>query len=321
VKTAPRTKDAHTPPTVVITGPTATGKTDLSLTLARHFGTPVISADARQCYKYLDIGTGKVPKTVRDEIPHYNIDTLYPDETFTAADFTGRYREWSRSIHQQGKPVIVAGGSTLYIESLIRPLDPLPPKNDSNIRELEHRAERDGLQSIRKKLQEVDPTYLERIDGPNPHRMFRALDVWMQTGQPFSSFHRNLPLRLPGNMLLICLNRDRIELHDRISKRVDTMLAEGLVEEVRNILDMGYHPELQSLRTVGYREVIAHLRNDLSENAMIAQIKTNTRRYARRQLTWFRRWEGVSWMDQTGQSETELAGRVCSMAEQLAAET
>ncbi len=320
MKTAPRTKDTHAP-TVIITGPTATGKTDLSLTLARHFDAPVISADARQCYKYLDIGTGKVPKTVLDEIPHYHIDTLYPDETFTAADFADRYREWSRSIHEQGKPVIVAGGSTLYIESLIRPLDPLPPKNDANIRELEYLAERDGLQTIQKKLQEVDPAYLERIDGPNPHRMFRALDVWMQTGQPFSSFHRHRPLRAPDNVLLICLHRDRKELHDRISKRVDGMFAEGLVDEVRKILDMGYHPELQSLRTVGYREVIAHLRSDLSENTMTAQIKTNTRRYARRQLTWFRRWEGVTWMDQTGQSETKLAGRVCNMTEQLAAET
>ena len=321
MKTAPRAKDAHTPPTVIITGPTATGKTDLSLILARHFASSVISADARQCYKYLDIGTGKVPKEVRDEIPHYHIDSLYPDETFTAADFADRCHEWRRSIHDQDKPVIIAGGSTLYLESLIRPLDPLPSKNEANIRELEQIAEREGLQSIRKKLQEVDPIYLERIDGPNPHRMFRALDVWMQTGRPFSSFHRNRPLRTPDNMLVICLHRDRKELHDRISKRIDGMFAEGLVDEVRNILDMGYHPELQSLRTVGYREVIAHLRSDLSENTMITQIKTNTRRYARRQLTWFRRWEGVSWMNQTGQSETKLADRICRMAEQLAADT
>ena len=321
MKTASLKKDVQTPPTVIITGPTATGKTDLSLILARHFNAPVISADARQCYKYLDIGTGKVPKEVRGEIPHYHIDALYPDETFTAADFADRCREWSRSIHDQGKPVIIAGGSTLYIESLIRPLDPLPPKNEANIRELEQIAEREGLQSIRKKLEDVDPDYLKRIDGPNPHRMFRALDVWMQTGRPFSSFHRNRPLRPPDNMLLICLNRDRQELHDRISKRVDGMLEEGLVDEVRNILDMGYHPELQSLRTVGYREVIAHLHSGLSENEMIAQIKTNTRRYARRQLTWFRRWEGVTWMDQSGQSEKNLALRICNLTEQLAAET
>jgi len=321
VKTATRTSGTHTPPTVIIAGPTATGKTDLSLALARHFDAPVISADARQCYKYLDIGTGKVAKEILDEIPHFHISTLFPDEPFTAADFSDRFQEWSRTIGHQGKPVIVAGGSTLYLESLIRPFDLLPPKNEANIRELELIAEREGLKSIQKKLKGVDPAYLERIDGPNPHRMFRALDVWMQTGRPFSSFHKNRPLRTPGNMLIVCLNRARQELHERISRRTDRMIADGLVDEVRGILDMGYDPALQSLQTVGYREVIARLRGALSESEMIAQIKTGTRRYARRQLTWFRRWEQVAWIDQTGHDEKKIADRVCKMTEQLAAES
>ncbi len=321
MKTPLRTTDAPAPPTVIITGPTATGKSDLSLDLARYFDAPVISADARQCYKYMDIGTGKVSRDILDKIPHYHISTLYPDEPFTAAGFAERFMDWSQSIRSKGKPVIVAGGSTLYIESLIRPLDPLPPKNDANTRELQRLAEKEGLASIRKKLEEVDPAYSRRIDGPNPHRMFRALDVWMQTGRPFSSFHTNRPLRIPDNMLLICLHRDRGELHDRIDRRVDAMMADGLLDEVRKILSMGYDPELQSLQTVGYREAIAHLRGDLPAPEMIANIKTSTRRYARRQLTWFRRWEHVVWMEQTGQSQQILADRIRNMTEQLAAET
>lgn len=321
MKHAARTPEAPHVPTVIIAGPTATGKTDLALKLARRFSVPVISADARQCYKYLDIGTGKVPSKILDDVPHYHISTLYPDEPFTAADFQEQYQTWSREISGRGKPVIVAGGSTLYIESLIRPLDPLPPKNSDNIRELVQQSERIGLDGIRKKLLQVDPSYVSRIDGNNRHRMFRALDVWMQTGRPFSSFHSNRPLIPSDNMLLICLDRDRAELHDRISRRVDRMISHGLVDEVRGILDMGYGPHLQSLQTVGYREVIAHLRGDYSQSAMTTHIKTGTRRYARRQLTWFRRWKRVIWIRQTDVPDKDIADRVCKMTEELAAET
>ena len=308
-------------PTIIVTGPTATGKTDLSIALARHYHTHVISADARQCYKYLDIGTGKVSPEILDEIPHYHISTLYPDESCNASDFADNCKHWSNSIREKGKPVLVAGGSTLYIESLIRPLDPLPPKNEANLRELQQIADRDGLTSIRKKLEEVDPGYARRIDGPNPHRMFRALDVWMQTGLPFSSFHKNRAFTLPQNTLLICLHRERSELHERISKRADRMIEEGLLEEVRNILEMGYDPKLQSLQTVGYREAVARIRGEITADEMREKIKTNTRRYARRQLTWFRRWKQAAWLNQTGQSEKKLTQTVLKMTEQLAAET
>jgi len=308
-------------PTVILTGPTATGKTDLSITLARYYNAPVISADARQCYKYLDIGTGKPSPETLTEIPHYHISTLNPDELYNASDFAGDFKHWSNSIRKQGKPVLVAGGSTLYIESLIRPLDDLPPRNEANLLELQNIADRDGLTSIQKKLEEVDPAYAQRIDGPNPHRMFRALDVWMQTGRPFSSFHKNRPFSLPENTLLICLHRERAELHQRINTRVDQMITDGLIEEVRGILGMGYEPNLQSLQTVGYREAIACIRGELTSEEMREKIKTNTRRYARRQLTWFRRWKQGAWLDQTGQSKKKLTKTVIKMTEQLAAET
>jgi len=309
----------NTPPTIILTGPTATGKTDLSLQIARHFNTPIISADARQCYKYLDIGTAKAPPSVLEEIPHYFISVLDPDVTATASGFADRVRQWKRDIQKQGKPVLIVGGSTLYIESLIRPLDQIPPKNDSNIRELETIAEKSGLEEIRRRLESVDPEYARRIDGPNPHRMFRALDVWMQTGKPFSSFHRNRDLTVPADTVVFCLNRDRHELHDRINRRVDQMIQEGLLDEVKSILDMGYEPSLQSLQTVGYRESIAHLQGKISAGELREQIKTATRRYARRQLTWFRRWKGVTWINQSDLDSKKTSDIVRTVTEQLAA--
>ncbi len=308
-------------PTVILTGPTATGKTDLSIALARYFNAPVISADSRQCYKYLDIGTGKPNPEILTEIPHYHISTLNPDESYNVSDFSDDFKHWSKTIRKQGKPVLAAGGSTLYIESLIRPLDELPPRNETNLLELQNIADREGLTSIQKKLEKVDPEYAQRIDGPNPHRMFRALDVWMQTGRPFSSFHKNRSFSLPKNTLLICLVRERTELHQRINARVDQMITDGLLEEVRGILDMGFVPNLQSLQTVGYREAIDCIRGRLTTDEMREKIKTNTRRYARRQLTWFRRWKQTAWLDQTGQSQKKLTETVLKMAEQLAAET
>ncbi|MEX0680554.1 MAG: tRNA (adenosine(37)-N6)-dimethylallyltransferase MiaA [Balneolales bacterium] len=308
-----------THPTVIITGPTATGKTDLSLSLARSFNVPVISADARQCYRYLDIGTGKVSDSILAEIPHYHISTLNPDESFSAADFSVKVRRWSEEIAQKGKFVLVAGGSTLYLESLIRPFDPLPPQNPSNIRELETIAERSGLDEIYKKLVEADPDYACKMHGLNTHRMFRALDVWMQTGRPFSSFHKNQPLTLPDNVLVICLYRERPELHDRINRRVDHMLENGLLQEVRDILNMSYSPDLQSLQTVGYREPIAYFDGQLTYEQMHEKIKRNSRQYARRQLTWFRRWKGVYWLNQSGVSEALIINKVRQLTEYLAA--
>ncbi len=307
-------------PTVILTGPTATGKTDLSIELARHWNTPVISADSRQCYKYLDIGTGKVSESIRADIPHYHISSLYPDQPFTAADFSRKVHEWQHRIKAQGKPVLIVGGSTLYLESLIRPLDPLPPKNEANILELQKLAERSGLKALHKKLCEVDPVYVRRIDGLNPHRMFRALDVWMQTGKPFSSYHKKRDFSLPEDTLLLCLYRQRNELHERISLRVDHMIEEGLLQEVRNILDMGYDPSLQSLQTVGYREPIAFLKGEGTAGQMRENIKRNTRRYARRQLTWFRRWKEAHWFNQSDYSEKKLRDHLILMIKQLAAD-
>ncbi|MDG5766938.1 tRNA (adenosine(37)-N6)-dimethylallyltransferase MiaA [Balneolales bacterium ANBcel1] len=311
-----------TPLTVILTGPTATGKTDLALSIARYLDTPVVSADSRQCYRYLNIGTAKPPPAVLEEIPHYYISVLDPEETGTAADFAEKAISWKSDLDNQKRSMLVAGGSTLYIESLIRPLDPLPPKSDANIRELEYLAEKNGLKEIHRKLQEVDPDYAQRLDGLNPHRMFRALDVWMQTGIPFSRLHQNRDLAVPDNMLVFCLDRDRAELHERINTRVDQMFEAGLMDEVRSLLEMGYDPSLPSLRTVGYRECIECLVHQrITPVEAREQIKAHTRQYARRQLTWFRRWKGVQWLNQSDRTGKSIREEVIQAMKQLADHT
>ncbi|MDI6402972.1 tRNA (adenosine(37)-N6)-dimethylallyltransferase MiaA, partial [Balneolaceae bacterium ANBcel3] len=204
-------------PIILITGATATGKSDLAIQLARHYQAPVISADSRQCYRFLDIGTAKVSDSILKEIPHYFISCLNPDESTSAQDFSQRASSWISSIKSEQKPVIIVGGSTLYLEALIRPIDPVPPKNPDNIAELEQRAQEYGLEHIREMLEKADPAYARQIDGLNPHRMYRALDVWMQTGKPFSSFHTKTALTIPEHMLAFVLHQDRTVLHERIS--------------------------------------------------------------------------------------------------------
>lgn len=288
--------------TLIIAGPTAVGKTGLAVQIARKWQTPIVSADARQCYKYLDIGTAKPPLSILDEIPHYHVSRLTPDQHYSAAQFAEDIPCWKKKIDQKNKPLLITGGSTLYLDALLRPFDPIPPRNTDNIKELKEIDEKSGIKALYQRLEKIDPEYTRRMDGYNKHRIYRALDVWMQTGKPFSSFHSNRPYRLPEKTILVTLGRNRDELHLRINQRVDDMISSGLVEEVKNVLNKGYPPTLPSLRTIGYREVIDFLKGDSEHERMREKIKINTRRYARRQMTWFRRWEFAYHLNLTGVS-------------------
>ena len=301
--------------TVIIAGPTSAGKSSAAIDLARRFSCPVISADARQCYRYLDIGTGKISKELRREIPHYNISIFNPDQPDTAADFAGRTRKWEQEISQQNDLCLYAGGSTLHLESVLYPFDPVPPANPRNIEELEKQADESGVASLFEKLQSVDPEYSKKMDGLNRQRIIRALDVWMQTGKPFSRFHQQ-KFAEPRADLAIVLSPERKLLHERINQRVNQMLEEGLVDEVRSILQMGYSSENQSLQTVGYREVIAYLNGDLNYADMVEKIKARTRQYAKRQLTWFRRWPHGVWID-SGKPDDHIRSEILSHVEAL----
>lgn len=298
---------------MVIAGPTSAGKTDVALLLAEKFSSVIISADARQCYKYLDIGTGKVSEEDQKRIPHFNISVLYPDEPDTAADFAKRCSSWESKLKNDVELIIYAGGSTLHLESLLFPFDPLPQADSANIQKLEEQAEQSGIESLYNRLKQVDPQYIKKMNGMNRQRIIRALDVWMQTGKPFSSFHQQKPTR-PAVDHIFVLAPERELLYRRINARVDQMLDNGLIEEVQSILNKGYSPDLQSLQTVGYREVIAYLSGDMNYPEMVDKIKTQTRRYAKRQLTWFRRWEHARWID-SGISTKEILSEILSHIE------
>ncbi len=291
---------------IIILGPTAAGKTELSIRLAKELNTSIISADSRQCYKHIDIGTAKPSPEELKQVPHYNISLLDLDEDDSAMDFQKRTANWEREILRDSEHVIYTGGSTLHIQSLIQPFNEMPDANPENIAQLEKQIEQKGLESLYKKLGEVDPEYLKKMDGMNRQRILRALDVWMQTGRPFSSFHQQGEIQPDKNTLVFGLMWPRQKIYDRINQRVDNMIEQGLVEEVQSILATGHPKDLQALNTVGYKEIIAYLDGEWPLKKAIEKIKTHTRRYAKRQLTWFRRWDFIHWLPAEDKNTEEL---------------
>lgn len=298
---------------VVIAGPTGIGKTGLSLEIAQNRHYEIISADSRQCYKHLDIGTGKVTRAEMGDIAHYNVSVLDPPEPDTAAAFAKRAKNWEDGIISQNKIPLVVGGSTLHLQSLIWALDDIPGACVPNQIKLKELEKLHGMDHIFAMLQKVDPIYSTKMDGFNRNRTFRALDVYMQTGKPFSTFHAEQKLDVvPGDTLLIVLTCSREELVGRIESRVDQMLADGIVDETRSLLEMGYTGNEQALQTVGYREVIQYLRGEIDESRMISDIKMTTRRYAKRQATWFRRWKSANFIDVSGEETAQIARNLIS---------
>ena len=282
---------------IIILGSTASGKTELSLQLAEALNCSIISADSRQCYKHMNIGTAKPTTEELARAPHFNISNLELDKEDSAVKFQRRAAEWESQLLQHSKHIIYVGGSTLHLTGLIQPFDDIPDSNEKNIAQLNTRIEQEGIESLYELLKEIDPKYIPKMDGMNRQRIIRALDVWMQTGKPFSSFHQEGGPKPDENTLVFGLNWERKKLYERINSRVDIMLERGLMEEVRGILDRGFSKSLQSLQTVGYREVISYFEGDFTHAEMSEKIKTNTRRYAKRQGTWFRRWEFIHWLD------------------------
>jgi tRNA dimethylallyltransferase len=298
---------------IMIAGPTASGKTSLAIALAEALNGEIISIDSRQCYRFMDIGTAKPTAEELKKIRHYNISVLNPEEDDTVADFLKRIENYAREIETGGKRVIYCGGSTLHLQSVIRPLDDVPPADPENVESLNRQAEQQGLEILFKLLLEVDPEYAQKMDGLNRQRIIRALDVWHQTGKPFSSFHSNEPIHLPGNLRAFALHLNRDELHHRISARVDKMLDMGLLNEVRGLLEKGYSSGLQALNTVGYRQAISFLKGECTHEEMTEDIKTATRRYAKRQITWLRRLQFLHWLDMNSMDNEKAIEEILSV--------
>lgn len=302
---------------ILLLGPTAVGKTSVSLDLAEKLDAEIISADSRQCYKYMNIGTATPSQEELDRVRHYNISIIDPSVKDSAADYYDRAMEWEAEIQSRGKNILYAGGSTLHQQCIIKPFDDIPDANEQNIAELEQRIEQEGIASLYAQLEDVDPEYASAMDGMNTQRIVRALDVWMQTGKPFSSFHSDDDtIELSPDTYVFGLHRNRQKLYERINKRVDIMFERGFLDEVRSILDMGYTLQDPGLNTVGYKEVIAYLQNEMSLENMVKNMKTQTRRYAKRQITWFKRWDFVNWLNA---DEHTIDGAVEKVLQHLAA--
>ncbi|MEX2477060.1 MAG: tRNA (adenosine(37)-N6)-dimethylallyltransferase MiaA [Gracilimonas sp.] len=295
---------------IILLGPTASGKTQLSIQLAEELNTSIISADSRQCYKQIDIGTAKPSPQEFARVPHYNISNLDLEEDDNAMTFQRRAEKWEEEILQNSEHVIYAGGSTLHIQSLIKPFNEMPDADEQNIAKLEERIEIEGLQSLYEMLEEVDPDYYQKMEGMNRQRIIRALDVWMQTGKPFSSFHDQEQIQPDENTIVFGLKWPRQKLYDRINLRVDQMIDKGLIEELKLILQEGHSKKLQSLNTVGYQEIIKYLDGEWSLEKAVEKIKTSTRRYAKRQITWYKRWDFIRWLDADALSTEEMKRRI-----------
>lgn len=295
---------------IILLGPTAAGKTELSLQLAEELNTAIISVDSRQCYKHINIGTAKPSPEALDRVQHHNISILDLTEEDSAMDFQKRAEGWEKEILKDSDHVLYVGGSTLHLQSLIQPFNETPESDEENISKLESRIESEGLESLYEMLKEVDPEYADNMDGMNRQRIIRALDVWMQTGKPFSSFHSNEEIKPDKHTIVFGLKWPRQKLYDRINQRVDNMIERGLVDEVKSILEKGYSKELQALNTVGYKEIFNYLDGEWPLEKAVEKIQTNTRRYAKRQITWFKRWKFIHWLEAEELSVKEMKSTI-----------
>jgi len=281
---------------LVIVAPTASGKTVVSLLVAERLNGEIISADARQIYRYMDIGTAKPKQDELRRVRHYFVDELNPDEDFNAGEYGRRGREIIENIFHRGKLPIVVGGSGLYIQSLVDGLFDGPPADYSVRERLYERLKTQGAEALLEELRKVDPISAAKMLTSNIRRIVRALEVYELTGEPISIHHRNQKVEINFTPIFVGLEWERKKLYERINCRVEKMLDVGLVDEVSHLLALGYHKDLNALQTVGYKEVFQYLSDEIDYNEMVRLIKRNTRRYAKRQLSWFRRDRRIHWL-------------------------
>ena len=281
---------------VVIAGPTASGKTSLAIWLAQHFSTEILSADSRQFYKGLDIGTAKPSASELALVKHHFINSHEVTDPYNISDYEQDALKTLSEIFIKNNVAILAGGSGLYIRAVCSGIDEQPGRNDTIRLELTQLYESKGLEELQNKLKILDPEYYDNVDLSNPHRLIRALEVCLSSGRKFSDFRKNEIIKRPFNILKIGLLLDREELYERIESRVDQMISLGLVAEAKTLLA---HRSVNSLNTVGYKELFNYMDNNSTLTEAIDLIKQNTRNYAKRQMTWFRKEEGIKWFDPT----------------------
>ncbi|PHU35050.1 tRNA (adenosine(37)-N6)-dimethylallyltransferase MiaA [Pseudobutyrivibrio ruminis] len=286
---------------VILTGPTAVGKTALSINLAKAINGEIISADSMQVYKKMDIGTAKVTPEEMDGVKHYLIDAIEPTEDFHVVRFQKMVLEAMDEIYSKGKIPIICGGTGFYIQAILYDIQFTEQEIDESYRKsLEDYADEFGNEALHTRLNEVDPESASTIPAANRKRVIRAIEYFHQTGEKFSVHNEREKQRTsPYNFAYFVLNDDRGLLYNRIDKRVDIMMKAGLLDEVKMLLDMGCKSGMTSMDGIGYKEIISYLDGNISLEDAVELIKKNSRNYAKRQLTWFRREKEVTWLDKT----------------------
>lgn len=282
-----------------IVGPTAVGKTDIAIEVAKNIDAEIISADSMQIYKYMDIGTAKATPQQQKQVKHYMIDVVYPDEEFSVADFQSMTKNCLARIYDSGKKPMIVGGTGLYVNSVCYNYTFSKIDKDEALREeLRSEAVIYGNSFLYEKLKKVDPIAAKKIHPNNLRRVIRALEVYIKTGKPFSYYEqRTKNQENPYKLTLIGLTRPRVELYERINKRVKLMIELGLVEEVEALLNLGYGKDLNSMQGLGYRQIIDYLEGTITMDEAIKLISRDTRRFAKRQYTWFSRDNNIIWVD------------------------
>ncbi len=295
-------------PLVILTGPTAVGKTALSIALAKAIGGEIVSADSMQVYRHMDIGSAKITREEMAGVPHHLIDVLEPTEAFNVVIFQKLAKEAMAGIYERGHIPILVGGTGFYIQAVLYDIDFTENDEDTSLRrKLEAFAEREGAEALYERLKAVDPASCESIHAHNVKRVIRALEFYEKTGQPISAHNEVQRQNVsPYRFAYFVLNDRREEIYSRIDLRVEQMVAAGLVEEVQRLKEMGCTKDMVSMQGLGYKEILRYLEGELTLEEAIYLIKRDTRHFAKRQLTWFRREKEVIWVekseiDQTGQ--------------------
>ena len=277
---------------IVITGPTAVGKTALCLEIAKHFDIPIINADSRQIYKELRIGTASPTSEQMQQVPHFFVGSLSLNDYYSASLFEQQVLECLEQQFQTNDYALLSGGSMMYIDAVCDGIDDIPTIDDKTRELMKQRLAEEGLKALVEELKRLDPEYYEIVDRQNPRRVVHALEICTMTGKTYTSFRKREKRQRPFRIIKIGLNRPREELYQRINQRVDEMMQQGLLEEAKSLYPLRH---LNALNTVGYKELFDYLEGRWPLEEAVERIKGNTRRYARKQLTWFKKDEHIRW--------------------------